>query len=73
MKNYSFLKVESNSQLDEELEYNTSEEYFKYLCDCYSKFQSESPDEYLFIYRDRLPEELAYFALFKKERNKILH
>ena len=73
MKNYSFLRVLDNEQSDENIEYFTSAEYFQYLCDYYSKFQNESPDEYVFLYRDRLPEELAYFELDKKEQNGIVH
>ena len=73
MKNFSLLRVVDNEQLNEDIEYCTSAEYFQYLCDCYSQFQNESPDEYVFLYGDRLPEELAYFELDKVEQDDILH
>jgi hypothetical protein len=73
MKNISLLRVVDNEQLNEDIEYYTSAEYFQFLCDCYSKFQNESPDEYVFLYGDRLPEELAYFELDKGEQDDILH
>jgi len=72
-KNYSLLRVVNNEQLNEDIECCTSAEYFQYLCDCYSKFQNESPDVYGFLYGDRFPEELAYFELDKGEQNDILY
>ena len=42
MKIISLLRVVDNEQLDKDIdidiEYCTSAEYFQYLCDCYSKF-----------------------------------
>ena len=73
MKNYFLLSDLDNEQFQEGIEYCTSAEYFQYLCDYYSKFQNESPDEYEFLYGDRFPEELAYFELDKGMQDDIVH
>ena len=73
MKNYFLLRDLDNEQFEEGIKYCTSAEYFQYLCDYYSKFQDESPDEYEFLYGDRFPEELAYFELDKGMQDDIVH
>ncbi len=73
MKNYFLLSDLDNEQFEEGIVYCTSAEYFQYLCDYYSKFQDESPDEYEFLYGDRFPEELAYFELDKGMQDDIVH
>ena len=73
MKNYFLLNVLDNEPFDEGKEYCAAAEYFQYLCDYYSKFQKENPDEYVFLYGDRFPEELAYFELDKEMQDDIVH
>ena len=73
MKNYFLLNVLSNESFDEGKDYCTASEYFQYSCDYYSNFQKYTPAEYVFLYVDRFPEELAYFELDKGMQDDIVH